>query len=200
MMKLPLAIGLFSLLPLCAGAAPVSTSPAGSMSTLAGAQHGLAFGGFFTLYSFAVAGPLPRAETGAPMLDLPAQAEPEVGHPPSEGLADDLDPVPDLNAPPTARPVKPGRPGRPGNPAFVLAGNDAADPLGQRPLPGAADPLRPWGLVPMASANEVPEPSTLLLAALAVLALQAASGRRRAAAPADPGTSCEQTSGALAPT
>jgi hypothetical protein len=153
------------------------------MTTLAGAQHGLAFGGFFTLYSFAVAGPLPRAETGAPMLDLPSPAEPEVGSPPAEGLADDLDPVPDLNAPPTARPVKPDRPGRPGRPvkpAFVLAGNDVADPLGQLPSPGAVDPLHPWGPVLMASANEVPEPSTLLLAALAVLALQATSGKRRA--------------------
>jgi hypothetical protein len=66
MIKLPLAIGLFSLLPLCAGAAPVSSSQAGSMTTLSGAAQGLAFGGFFSLYSFAVAGPCPALKRARP--------------------------------------------------------------------------------------------------------------------------------------
>lgn len=185
-MKLPLAFGLLSMLPLCAGAAPVSSSHAAQVATLAGAQQGLAFGGFFTLYRFVVAGPLPLAERGGPMLDLPAPDEPEVGHPPAETLTFDLDPVADESAPPPTRPVKPRKP------VFVLADNAEADPLGRMPLPGLVDPLRPYGPVLVASAIEVPEPSTLLLAALAMLALltvqaspatgasrRTATGRRR---------------------
>jgi hypothetical protein len=148
-------------------------SPAAGMATLSGAPHGLAYGGFFTLYSFAVAGSLPGPATGGRMPDLPAAVEPHVDRRFAAALTDDPDPAADGTALPTTRPVKPGAP------AFVLAGDDA-DPLGRLPLPGGVDPVRPYGPVLMPASADVPEPSTLLLAGLAVLALWATTGMRRA--------------------
>jgi hypothetical protein len=168
-MKLPLAFGLLSLLPLAATATPVVSNPTAGLSTLAEAERGLVFGGFFTLYSFAVPGPAAPAEAGETIARA-AVVELEGGSPPAQAVIDALGLEVDVGGAPSTPLIRPARPARTGP-----AGD--ADPLGRLPLPARVDPVNPYGPVPMPADAEIPEPSTLLLAALAALALLTVRGR-----------------------
>lgn len=172
-MKLPLAVGLISLLPMSTWAVPVASSLSGSNASFAaqaGAQHssgGMVFGGFFTLYNFAVVSPLVPA---AKILQIDAVAPvdtPAVDSPYAQPLTDELEAI---GEPDDTTPLLLVHTGTP-----ILAVESPFEEA-YTTVRVIAGPIRPPKGAPFPSVTDVPEPSTLSLAALAAVALVAFSG------------------------
>jgi PEP-CTERM motif len=175
-MRLLLTAGLLALLPHAAWATPLAAgSPAGA-SVLAQAQRGLLFGGFFTLYRFEAASPAAHLATGLPAPATAPGDGPAVASPAVSLVADDVEAEAEAVDGPATEPITSGTP--------ALVGASAAPGTFPRlPLPQASD--RVWfdrSPLPQALA-EVPEPSTLLLAALALVAAGSRHRRRPAVRP-----------------